>query len=72
MSYTMYHVVRIHRGAGSKPEYIEHLESSSKKEVETKLAELVPTYGVSCVKVFTEVEYSYAGMAQLKGGDSSA
>lgn len=67
MSYTMYHVVEV-CSDGNKPEYREHLKSSSESEVEKKLAELVPWLGASNVKVFTEVEYNYTVMAQLKGG----
>ncbi len=69
MSYKMYHVVEVSQDISHRIEYVEHLKSSSEKEVEAKLTELVPRFSKSCVKVFTEVEFTYKGMAHLKVKD---
>lgn len=72
MSRKMYHVVEVGKDIGNVVEYRERLVSSSEKEVEEKLDELIPLHSIYNVKIFTEVEYAYKGMSQLKiakGGD---
>lgn len=66
MGVPIYHVMVVTDADHRTRSYREKLESASETEVEACLTELVPRHSASSVKVFTEVKFTYQGMAQLR------